>query len=40
MKSLEFDDAYPTCEVTYATLGIYNEDLDPENIIKLLSNPL
>ena len=36
VNSLDYDDAYPTCEENYATLGIYHEDLDPENINKLL----
>lgn len=33
---MEYDDSYPTCAETYATLCIYHEDLDPEEINRLL----
>ena len=31
-----YDDDYPTCARTYATLRIYHEDLDPASITRLL----
>ena len=32
-----YQDDYPTCEETYATLRIYHDELDPEQISKALS---
>ena len=33
---MEYDDEYPTCENTYATLRIYHEGLEPEVITQIL----
>ena len=34
--SSKYDDSYPTCAETYATLCIYHEDLEPDRINRLL----
>src|SRR5437762_13576226 len=33
----DYDDDYPTCARTYASLRIYHEDLDPDSITRILS---
>lgn len=32
-----YDDNYPTCKTTYATLRIYRDDLDPDEISRRLN---
>jgi len=34
----EYDDEYPTCAPTWATLRIYRDDLDPEAVSRQLQN--
>jgi hypothetical protein len=36
MAMLTYDDDYPTCGATYATLCIYGDDLDPDTVTSLL----
>lgn len=33
---MEFDDEYPTCEETYATLRVFSDQLNPDEIAQLL----
>jgi hypothetical protein len=35
MTGLIYDDQYPTCNATYATLCIYGDDLDPNAVTSL-----
>ena len=35
MTGLTYDDEYPTCDATYATLCIYGDDLDPNAVTSL-----
>jgi len=33
---MDYDDNYPTCRVTYATLRIFRDDLDPDAVSSVL----